>query len=717
MFFGGNIHSQNNTVVDSFKNELSLHLERDTTRVNLLYQVAFLSFQRDLDTTKLYLKKTEDLSNDLNDIKGKGKVLYLKGILESRKSNYSESLILFKRSLKYFESIQNLGGISEIYNAFGKTHFIQSEYDKALENFKKASDIFEELGSEKELINNLIAVANVYSETGRYMEAILNYKEALKEYELANDEEGISLVNTNLGVLYKSQGNYPLAIDYYNKGLDYNKKTGDTLAMAMSLNNLGDAYNCIGKYNKALDYNQQALNLSIQKGNKSLIAINNSNIGNAYKRKKEYLKALKHHRISLEISQEINNVSSVSICFYNIGEINLLLNKPLLARENFIKAKDISQKINYQYVLSASYLGIAKTYVEEKKYYESLPFAVKGNDIAIELELLSHQKEASELLSTIYSKTGNYKKAFESHQQYKLLNDSLFNKENIEKIAQVEYEYKYKQELESAEFRELALSQKVEIASNDLEKSQQNLLLGVLVFVLILLILGVIIFFLKLRNIKSETKNIAIEQKLLRSQMTPHFIFNSLSVLQGMILNKEEKKAVSYLSKFSKLLRIILENSRGKTVSLNEELTAVENYLTLQNVEETQAFKYTVVVDNGIDKSQFKIPPMLIQPFIENAIEHAFGDQKENKKIDIHLSYIDKELICTINDNGIGINAQKVNQNKGKKSLATTITSERLEILSKDFNMKGSVCVEDNRVRNEEGTLVTLIIPYKILAA
>ena len=108
---------------------------------------------------------------------------------------------------------------------------------------------------------------------------------------------------------------------------------------------------------------------------------------------------------------------------------------------------------------------------------------------------------------------------------------------------------------------------------------------------------------------------------------------------------------------------------------------------------------------------------MLIQPFIENAIEHAFGDQKESKKIDIHLSYIDKELICTINDNGIGINAQKVNQNKGKKSLATTITSERLEILSKDFNMKGSVCVEDNRVRNEEGTLVTLIIPYKILAA
>jgi len=108
---------------------------------------------------------------------------------------------------------------------------------------------------------------------------------------------------------------------------------------------------------------------------------------------------------------------------------------------------------------------------------------------------------------------------------------------------------------------------------------------------------------------------------------------------------------------------------------------------------------------------------MLIQPFIENAIEHAFRNQKENKKIDIHLSYLDKELICTINDNGIGIDAQKENTNQHKKSLATTITSERLEILSKDFNMKGSVSIEDKQKNNEKGTIVTLVIPHKIQAA
>ena len=157
-------------------------------------------------------------------------------------------------------------------------------------------------------------------------------------------------------------------------------------------------------------------------------------------------------------------------------------------------------------------------------------------------------------MSEIYENTSQYKKAFESHQQFKILNDSLLNKENIQRITQLEYEYKYEKELDKAEEREIKLTNTVKDTSENLIKSQRNLLLGIVAFLVISFLLGTVIFFLKLRNEKEKTQNIVIEQKLLRSQMTPHFIFNSLSVLQGMILNKEEKKSVSYLSKFSKLL-------------------------------------------------------------------------------------------------------------------------------------------------------------------
>jgi LytS/YehU family sensor histidine kinase len=193
--------------------------------------------------------------------------------------------------------------------------------------------------------------------------------------------------------------------------------------------------------------------------------------------------------------------------------------------------------------------------------------------------------------------------------------------------------------------------------------------------------------------------------------MTPHFIFNSLSVLQGMILNKEESKSMSYLSKFSKLLRITLENSRDKTVLLSQELEAVENYLSLQNIE-NEKINFKLSVDDQIKTNELKVPPMLIQPFVENSIEHAFKNQKENCSIEIKLTLVDSKLICEILDNGIGIDSSERNQNKNKKSLATKITSERLQYLSKDFNMEGSITIEDRSKFKEQGTKVTIQIPF-----
>lgn len=700
-------------VIDSLKNELSIHIQKDTARIDLLYKLAFSYFQSDVKLTKLYLGEAESLSNELNYTKGKANVMYLKGILESIKSNSKESLVYFKKSLQYYESINDQKGIANIYVAFGITHFDQSQYKEALNSYNHALKVYKDLGDEREIITCLINIGNAYSELGNYTESISSYKKALHKSKITNDESGVSFVISNIAIVYKAQGNYQLAIDYYNKGLDYSEKNKDTLSMAGKLNNLGEIYTILNKYGKALEYLKKSLKFSIQKENKSLIASNNVNIGNIFMHKKEYKKALNYYRTSLKISKEINSMKQTSICYNNIGKINLLLSKPLIARENFIKAKDISQKTGSKNSLSVNYLGIANTYLQEQQYQKALAFTQRGKKIADKLKLLETQKDASELLSAIYSKTGNYKKAFESHQLFKTLNDSIFNKENIEKITQLEYEYKYKQELDSANIRELKLTKTVLSTSQDLEKSQRKLFLGVIGFLITALILAAIIFFLKLRNEKSKTQNIAIEQKLLRSQMTPHFIFNSLSVLQGMILNKEEKKSVSYLSKFSKLLRITLENSRDKMVPISQELTAIEKYLSLQNLE-NELYQFTVEVDDTVDASIFKIPPMLIQPFVENAVEHAFENQKGNRTIDVHLKYSNKELICTITDNGLGIDSQKEHKNSNKKSLSTTITSERLKILSKDLKMKGYVTIEDRQKYNKQGTIVTLAIPYKI---
>ncbi len=697
--------------IDSLKNILESHITNDTTRVNLLYDIAYANFRKDLDTTKLYLDKADKLSDSLNYTKGKARVLFAKGRLENMKANYEESLFFFKKSLKYFEAIQDKKRTADVYVAFGITNYDLSLYVKAIENYQKAIAIYNDLGNRREMATCLINIANVYSEIGNYKGAIDNFKEALTLSEVINDEDGVSQVYSNLGIVYSRQGNYPLAIDYYTKSLAHEEKRGNTIGIANMLYNLADAYTSIKKYDKALDYHKKSLALLINTEYKTLVNANHSNIGKIYLKKKEYPKALEYFNMALQVGQESNNLKQIATDLIQIGNIHLLQNKLITARENYSKARKISEETKNKRLLSASLLGTAETFLHEKKYPKALTYALEGQKIAEELELIEGQKNASVLLSEIYSNTNNFKEAFRSHQQYKKLNDSIFNRENIEKITQLEYEYKYQQALDSASIRELKLTQTVLDTSQSLKESQRNLFIGIVTFLITTLILGIIILLLKLRNEKSKTQNALIEQKLLRSQMTPHFIFNSLSVLQGMILNKEQKKSVSYLSKFSKLLRTILENSRDRTVLLSQELLAVENYLALQNLE-NERYYFSITVEDTIDTSIFKIPPMLIQPFVENAIEHAFVNLTGNRDIKIELSYSNEELICVITDNGLGIYYQNRHKNQNKKSISTAITSERLKILSKEFNKKGSLTITDRKQYHEQGTTVELIIPY-----
>jgi len=221
------------------------------------------------------------------------------------------------------------------------------------------------------------------------------------------------------------------------------------------------------------------------------------------------------------------------------------------------------------------------------------------------------------------------------------------------------------------------------------------------------------IFYFKYKNVRTAHEKSVTEQQLLRSQMTPHFIFNSLSVIQGMVLNKEDTKAVRYLSKFSKLLRLILESSREKLVAVQEELLALQSYVELQNLSRLKPFEYSVTIDASVNEEEILIPPMLIQPFIENAVEHGFKSEIEHPEIKIHLTTKANVLICTVKDNGIGLNATKNTTKSHKASLATRITAERLTMLSKDFKIESNLIIEDRERYNEKGTQVTLMIPYK----
>lgn len=243
---------------------------------------------------------------------------------------------------------------------------------------------------------------------------------------------------------------------------------------------------------------------------------------------------------------------------------------------------------------------------------------------------------------------------------------------------------------------------------------------------LILVVLGVVGLFihLRIRQIRREVKlkmefNQRLaenEMKALRAQMNPHFMFNSLNSIKHYILKENKKDASRYLTKFSQLMRAILANSEHKLVSLEDELHALNLYLEIEAMRFNQEFKYSIVVDPGIDTSHVFVPPLLIQPFVENAIWHGLLPKITERKLDIRIVSVNGMMEISIEDNGIGRKAAAVRneaRNGHEKSMGMKLTTDRISLIKNMLDISAHIHLEDlqDNMGGAAGTRVTIIIP------
>jgi LytS/YehU family sensor histidine kinase len=199
------------------------------------------------------------------------------------------------------------------------------------------------------------------------------------------------------------------------------------------------------------------------------------------------------------------------------------------------------------------------------------------------------------------------------------------------------------------------------------------------------------------KNALDKVRIADLERSALQAQMNPHFIFNSLNSIQSYIANNENDKANRYLAKFSRLVRATLNNSRSGKISLEEEIEAVTHYLELEKMRFKEKFDYDITIDDDIITSEIHLPPMLIQPYLENAIIHGLAQTRSKGRISLYYLLIGNYLVVTVTDNGIGIEQSKKLKEGTKalhKSVGMTITQKRLEMLDEDNR--------DNKVRVEE---------------
>lgn len=594
-------------------------------------------------------------------------------------------------------------------NEIGIEKFYLGQYNESLDFAFAALKIAEEINDIGLVSECCGSIGIVLKNQGKYPEALEYYERALTLAIELQDTAWVAACYANAGNVYRRLGNFIKALDYHLKAYQVFEKSGEERRMAIGLMNIGNLYEDQKDNNLALEYYSRALKLSYNTEDHKRIAECLLNIGNIYSGRGNYSVARDYYEKSLKINQDQGFIYTLDDCYRSIGNSFEMEGNSDKALEYFDKALELAEKEDDKSTLSEVNGSIASIYIRKKEFKKGYEFATNSLNIAKKTSDLNNIKNAFALLSQALEGLNDTKGSLEYYKQYSSIKDSLFNSDKYRSIKEIEAKY----ELEKKE-QQLALLT---------EKNQVQLLIisrrnRVMIASGILIMLIILIGYILIRNsrLKSRHQAIELEQKMLRSQMNPHFIFNSLIAIQSYIYKKDPVQAGDFLAKFADLIRITLENSRSEFVLLEKEIRMLQYYLDLQSLRFERKFDYTIKLDEAIDAQSVRIPPMLAQPFIENAIEHGLRLKQDNGLISIKYHKENTHIVFTVEDNGIGREkARELEISKQHKSMATSITRERLEILSKRHKQKFSLELTDLADKSGApcGTLVKFEMPFK----
>jgi tetratricopeptide (TPR) repeat protein len=586
----------------------------------------------------------------------------------------STSFYAIKASVLAQKVNYNFGLANAFMNA-GNSNIILSNYKKALHDFENAKTQYESLlknpsGIEEKRIKNGLArsyasIGVVFSEINTYSRSLENYFNALKIYQEIGQTNSVSKAYNNIAIVYKSQFNYTKALEYLKKAAIIQEKSGEP-TYAVTLTNIGAVYFEQGNNKLANTYFNKAQKCFETTDNKRGCALLNNYIGDYYSKQKDVFQAMNYYENSLRLYDKIENKFGASLVLFRIGELN----------------------------------------ISQKKYNEALPYLTKSLNYAKEIGVQDQTIQSEKTLSELYGLMNNPTASLVHYKNYIVARDLMENEESDKKFLRSEMNFEY-------EKREALLVEK--------NKLQHQLML----FSIIggLLLLGLIFVTYNRMQVKKRLtlqKEVAeYEQKALHLQMNPHFVFNCLGSISSFIVQNGTDSAIKYLSKFSKLMRLTLEYSKGSLIPVDKEIESLQNYLELEQLRFNNKFEFAIHSSSAIE-DDMALPPLLIQPFVENAILHGMVPKEGNGKIEVNFNVINNQLICTIIDDGIGFTKSKEikeNSVKAHQSMALEITKKRLEMMENTSSKKPEVKIEElkDNQGNVLGTKIELNLPIQYL--
>ena len=604
------------------------------------------------------------------------------------------------------------------------SEYIENNPEKMMEYAQKALTLAQKKELREQEADSWLNIGNANIMMSRYTDALISFSNSqdileklLKEKEIADNEEiqsALARAYGSIGIVYSEQNNYAGALEYYFKALKIYQDAKQEDIVARLYNNMGIVYKTNKEYDKALDYFRKALEVQKKIGdNTSAITI--TNIGNIYLLQDKNDRALQSYNEALSIFKEHENKRGLGELYNNLGNYYSKVDNTMSAENSYKKALEIFDSVGEKYGASASLAYLGNLYAGQGRSSEALDYLKRSSDMGEEIGVLEQVVDSEKSISELYEEKGNYKEALMHYKKYSFAKDTINNAENIKNMVREEMNY----EMERKAALQKTEAEKREAIYREQDKRHRQQMLFIVVLVVLLFGLIFVVYNrLQLKKTLTLQRDLAeYEQKALHLQMNPHFVFNCLGSISSFIVQNGTDSAIKYLSKFSKLMRLTLEYSKESLIPIDKEIEGLRNYLELEQLRFNQMFDFSITKDPNIE-DDMAMPPLLLQPFVENAILHGIVPKKEKGRITIDFTLANDKLICTVTDDGIGFAKSKElkeNSVTVHKSMALEITRKRLEVIQA-FTSRVSQ-VEIKELLNDEGvpsgTKIILNLPIQ----
>jgi len=596
---------------------------------------------------------------------------------------FKRSEKLARESLEYFDKTDDKYGITLSYYTLGFSLFAQSHFDEAVGYFRKARQEAQRTGNASEQVYMLSVTAEAYRERGDYGRALMTLRDCIRQAEAIHDTNMVKVQYKLLAGMFVQIEDYPQAEKYFR--LAFDKGTPESMD-PWDLMVYSELLTRQHQYDSALYFYGRLDSAHLQS---SLVRTYLVSKGEYYLFRKDYATALPYFLKSIVYQEELNDGNQLMRCQ---GDL-------------------------------------ARTYFGLHEYAESFKYARAQLALAQSTDARQNIRDACQLLYNLYDQTKKVDSAYFYYRRYNVLKDSVLDDQLKARFASFGFEQQIRLLNEDKQLEDACLKEEM--------MTKNLLILGISV---LLLLTGIYVWIVRLKRrneehrrkraedeleiqrLEAERSRSALQQRAkeleiqaLRSQMNPHFIFNCLNAINRFVLGRETEAASDYLTKFSRLMRMIMNHSRHSYISLAEEIEILQLYLNMERLRFKDAFDYQIIVSDEIDIDEIRIPPLLIQPFVENAVWHGLMNKEERGSLTISMTATEDLLTCVVRDNGVGRRRAAMLKSKSvekHKSMGMQITAERMALYTGVDASKPFFEIEDlyDEYGEPAGTQVTLTV-------